>query len=70
MKNIALYNFIPNHCPNCGKEININNSRYAVRDFQVGASHECNCGLYFAHASTESLKKTASENDSDLARYV
>lgn len=66
---IALYNFIPHFCPNCGTEIHFKGP-FALSDYTGGASHFCKgCELHYARVSSKALID-ASKQETDLAQYV
>jgi len=49
-----LINFYPNHCPNCGKSLNIKeaeNRRWQLQDFKAGAAFRCVCGAEWQYKS-------------------
>lgn len=81
MSLIALYNFVPHYCPNCGqpttlfRESNLAKAMggpvvRADADYRVGASHSCKCGVMFAMAEPEHLKDAADASGSDLSQYI
>lgn len=75
---IALYDFIPKHCPNCGvptgldRRPTLEERKHHIRpagDYLHGASHTCDCGLSYQFAQSDTLLE-ASRKDGDLAQYV
>jgi len=69
---IAVMDFMPGYCPNCGAELAMNQSLYAHYDWAAGASHRCpkECGIHFARADHEEVLKAADASNSDLRMYV
>jgi hypothetical protein len=68
---IALFNFIPNHCPNCGQNLVPNfTDPLSRQDFLQGAS--CTCpGCQLSHAFVPSDKLLAATiGNGDLTHYV
>ena len=64
---IALMNFTPTHCPNCGKEKEWDT--YDRQDFFAGASQQCGCGLHYAYLDGRKLL-AATDGNGDMTRYV
>ena len=56
---IAKFDFIPTHCPNCGKKFYFEGwtcdpiTGYKIykndNDYTAGAGHTCNCGMKFQY---------------------
>ena len=45
---IALFDFIPSFCPNCGQKFSIKDDKYCRQDFWGGCAHTCSkCGMHF-----------------------
>ncbi len=65
---IALFDFAPKFCPNCGK--NVEPKGYTREDFFANASFSCNCGLSYQHCDSQVLVEAARETGGDLYRYV
>ena len=67
---IALFDFLPNFCPGCGKHFkwtrNMEKRGSSVSDWEGGASHSCDCGVGYQKVNT----KTALSIADDLAYYV
>ena len=70
--NIALYNFVPHYCPQCGKEIKFILVPYAWADFTAQKSHTCPaCGTKYQFVQdTDLLLRTADEAGGDLHEWV
>jgi hypothetical protein len=65
----ALFDFRPNFCPNCGKEITWKGP-YAAQDFFAHASHAClTCKLLYQLAETENINGAATKSGGDLEQY-
>lgn len=77
---IALYDFVPRFCPNCGTPTKLDRKAtheermYHIEpdaDFKAGASHSClNCGLHYAQAIHHEMLKCATASNSDLHYYA
>lgn len=66
---IAIFNFVPTHCPGCGESLTGPN--LAGPDWMEGNVRGCKaCGLLFALAKDEHLMEAASKSGSDLERYA
>ena len=66
MTNLALFNFRPSHCPECGNKLIPNSSDYAAK-----ASHYCpKCNLIYQLAETDKIIQAAELSGGDLAQYV
>lgn len=64
-KRIALLNFRPKFCPNCGEGQNLGN-KLDNEDFLLGAAYEClKCGLDYGYAESGTLL----DSHDDLKRY-
>ncbi len=66
---IAIFDFIPSHCPACGKNIRPYGS-FPTADYLEGASHTCSCGVHYQFIKTESLLEVAEQEGSDMAFYI
>lgn len=65
---IALFDFLPAYCPNCGKEIKLHKDCKA--EYQHGVSMQCrNCGLSYQLAQRPAMLECAKVNG-DLAQFV
>lgn len=68
---IALYDFIPRYCPNCGQPTGFINDPAHVADFSGYFSFDCtSCGVVFQKAHTRQLLRLARESGGDLHRNV
>jgi hypothetical protein len=75
---IALFDFLPNFCPNCGAETvgsfeQTESDRqcglHPHHDYNFGASHSCDCGLMFQKCDTQAMID-ASDAYGDLKQYA
>jgi hypothetical protein len=71
---IALYDFLPRFCPNCGKQQfdpgRLDQRRLMRQDFIIAkCSFSCDCGLGYQCANTELLREAATNAGGDLAQY-
>jgi L-rhamnose isomerase len=64
---IALFDFTPKACPNCGKHIRWD--KHSQNDYNVKCSFSCDCGMHYQKVNTDALVKTAQENGGDLPNY-
>jgi hypothetical protein len=56
MMKLALFNYIPAYCPNCGKSLESSfQDKLAKQDFYSGTSHSCDCGLKYAYVDTDTI---------------
>jgi transcription elongation factor Elf1 len=74
---IAVYDFVPSFCPNCGKEIDLTGRApggyWRDADYNAGASHECQgCGLMYQRAAREDILTAADAYGAyaDLMKYA
>lgn len=64
---IALFDFVPQFCPNCGEPI----LRGDKRDYMTRCSHVClDCGLHFQLAVRKHILVAASQSGGDLEKYA
>jgi predicted RNA-binding Zn-ribbon protein involved in translation (DUF1610 family) len=70
---IALLNFNPTTCPNCGTEFTVRDPhlrRCSEQDWLAGAASTCKrCGLHLAYVDGRKLLELASATG-DMGRYV
>lgn len=78
---IALYDFVPKFCPQCGVEVKgltgvtYDPISYIVlfkndSDYKAHCSATCpSCGLKYQYAGTKDLLKAASDSGGDLEYY-
>lgn len=62
---IAVFDFIPGHCPNCGHQLNFT-AKYAASDYLAKNAHTCDCGMKFQFVETKKILEIAD----DVHRYV
>lgn len=77
--NIALYNFVPKFCPNCGAPTHLKDPltddekawKMLPRDtdYKCGASHSCKCGVSYQQIDTSTALEAAHKHG-DLADYA
>jgi hypothetical protein len=72
---IAVYDFVPNYCPNCGAKIELKGRApggwWRDADYHAGASHSCDCGLLYQKADREDILKAADAYEhGDLRQYA
>lgn len=79
---IALFDFIPRFCPNCGKPLGVANAptsedrkyhTHPAQDFNAFASHHCastHCDLQFQKCETALLVDAADKTGGDLKQYA
>lgn len=74
---IALYDFVPHYCANCGEETGLHRKRkdkFEIApdvDYRAGASHTClKCGVLYAHAEYADMMVAADTSKSDLRQYA
>lgn len=58
---IALYDFLPHHCPNCGERQKWD--ALQEQDFLVGCAHTCGCGMRFQFVSSGALQQASKEGE-------
>jgi len=67
---IALFDFIPVYCPNCGYKFSIKGDILNTTDYNLHCSCGCRqCGLQFQYTHTANLLEAAGK-DGDLLGYV
>lgn len=67
---IALFSFVPSHCPNCAKEFLGADDKYHRQDWFAGCACTCpKCGLHYSYAPAEPIRVLAAEHG-DMGRYV
>lgn len=69
MNMIALFNFIPNYCPLCGKNIRPYGS-LATADYLEGLSHTCSCGLHYQYIKDKTILDALEQEESDMPLYL
>lgn len=77
---IALFDFVPRYCPNCGKDTRLlrpateaerRNGITSYGDFLAGASHAClSCGMKYQYADKAEMLKAAANSGGDLKQYA
>lgn len=72
---IALYDFIPGYCPNCGKRLvwidsTSEKAGIDVTDYLDHCCFVCDCGVHSQKAATDRLRRTATVSGGDLAKYL
>lgn len=66
---IALFSFVPKHCPNCGEAFTFRD-HLARGDYLASASHTCRgCGLHYQYVDGRKLLDLAG-SVGDMTRYV
>lgn len=60
---IALFDFVPTYCPNCGTKLNLG------ADYLRKASHTCKCGMGFQLAEHEPMIQAAEKSGGDLGNW-
>lgn len=64
---IALYDFLPAYCPNCGKEIKMH--RDSCAEYWQGVSQQClNCSMAYQYTPRKAMLETA-KTTGDLAQF-
>lgn len=63
---IALFDFVPMCCPNCGEHFELDSDRLALNDYTSKCSHTCGCGLSFQFADSKALVVAAHDSGGDL----
>lgn len=72
---LAVYDFIPSYCPNCGAKINLKGKDphgfWRDADYNAGASYQCDCGLMYQRTHRESILVAAdSYRNGDLREHA
>jgi hypothetical protein len=70
---IALYDFVPKFCPNCGADTGVSKVGHVdnYHDYKAHASQACRkCGLHSQYADTGALLTAATDSGGDLANYA
>lgn len=69
---IALLNFAPDRCPDCGARTDlVDRIRSGRSDYLGGASQQCqHCHCLFQFVTHTPLVKAAEESGGDLARHL
>lgn len=64
---LALFDFLPKFCPNCGREIELLRDK---TDYQSFCSFTCNkCRMLYQRAEMEHIVKAAMDSGGDLKFY-
>jgi hypothetical protein len=65
---LAIYNFVPNFCAQCGRETGLKSDRIAFYNYQLRANMSCACGMHFQRSKTNHMVDAArqSEGDTDV----
>lgn len=63
---IMILDFMPKHCPNCGKEITIDKDKYLRQDWNINCSFVCTCGLNYQLANADDILEAATRSGGDL----
>lgn len=77
---LAIYNFVPSYCPNCGQAIDLKGyggdgyepgSRYRKdADYRAGCSHYCpKCNLGYQYANRQNILDAAEASGGDMKQY-
>jgi hypothetical protein len=72
---IAVYDFTPSFCPNCGTETGLEKSNSfgikPVTDYRSGASFQCDCGLDYQYTTRKAILDAADAYPhGDLREYA
>lgn len=62
--NVAIFNFLPRYCPNCGKRRTWHD--HYVRDWNARCSFVCDCGLRYQLVDTPKILNAARADGGDL----
>jgi len=65
---IALYDFVPKYCPNCGEPVVLRRG-LELSDYYAKCSFSCDCGVGMQKANADELRKAAQNSGGDLADY-
>jgi len=63
---LALFNFEPKYCSNCGRTSVHRDSHYGNIQYQLRNSFQCPCGFRYQKAKEETLLHAAALSDGDL----
>ena len=76
---LAIYDFIPNFCPNCGRDAGLDGyapcfitaGKHYRRDadYNALAAHSCECYLVFQKADTQAILDAAENSGGDMKQY-
>jgi hypothetical protein len=66
---IAIFDFLPAFCPQCGEEV-LRRGVRALEDYFEHGTQRCGCGLMFQLAETGDIAYAAELSGGDLHRYA
>ena len=68
---IALYDFIPKFCPNCGLPTMIRSDAVNLAEFSSNLCFLCSfCGMAYQRAETNAIFRAAATSGGDLFKVV
>lgn len=60
MNKLSAFEFIPSHCPNCGKEFHLHSGLNRV-DYLAKTSHSCDCGMRYQLVDRQQILEIAED---------
>jgi len=63
---LALFNFIPRFCPNCGAAAICESIKDEVWAYRLRAVCTCECGMHYQSARTDAIIKAAEDSEGDM----